>query len=192
MIIMNWNLSVIINVTMAACAAGAVFFHMRQHPVRVVLRYFTVLSNILCSAAALAVAIGRLCGSVPVFVFLLKYAGTAAVTVTLLTVLIFLGPNLGYRFLLTGPDLFLHLICPVLAIVSFIAWDGLNMGFPVVFCGVLPVAAYTGLYFYKVMLAPAEKRWDDFYGFNKDGKWLLSGVVMLLGTFLISLALWRL
>ena len=189
---MNSNLSIITNTALAVFATGAIFSHLRKNPVRAMLRFFTVLSNILCAAAALAVAIGRLCGSLPESVLLLKYTGTSAVTVTLLTVLIFLGPNLGYKFLLTGPDLFLHLICPVLAIISFIAWDGLDMRFPVVFCGVLPVAAYAVLYLYKVVLAPAEKRWDDFYGFNKDGKWVLSAVVMLLGSFLISLVLWLL
>lgn len=185
-------LSFITNMAIAVFVAGAIFSHMRKNPVRAVLRYFTVLSNILCAAAAFAVAIGRLCGTVPVSVLLLKFIGTSAVTVTLLTVLIFLGPNLGYKMLLTGPDLFLHLICPVLAIVSLIAWDRPDMRFADVFYGVLPVAAYAVLYLYKVLLAPVEKRWHDFYGFNKDGKWLISGIAMLSGTFLVSLVLWLL
>lgn len=185
----NWYLSVIINIALSVFVTGAIIIHIRKYPARIVMRYFTVLSNILCAAAALAVAILRLCGSVPMPVLLLKYVGTCAVSVTLLTVLIFLGPRVGYKFLLTGPDLFLHLICPVLAIVSLIAWDGADMGFPVVFCGVLPTAAYAVLYLYKVVLAPEGKRWEDFYGFNKGGRWRLSAVLMLSGTFLISLGI---
>lgn len=184
------NLSVITNIVLAVFAVGAIFSHMKEHPVLLVLRYFTVLSNILCAAAAVAVAAGRLCGSMPMSLLLWKHAGTSAVAVTLLTVLFFLGPKLGYKFLLSGPDLFLHLICPVLAIVSYIAWDSPDMGFGVVFLGVVPTAAYAVLYLYKVLLAPEEKRWNDFYGFNKGGRWKLSGVVMLSGTFLISLVLW--
>ena len=184
------NLSVITNTVLAVLAAGAIFSHMRKHPILLVLRYFTVLSNILCAAAAVAVAAGRLCGNLPMSVLILKHAGTSAVAVTLLTVLFFLGPKLGYKFLLSGPDLFLHLICPVMAIVSYIAWDSPEIGFSLVFCGVIPTAVYAALYLYKVLLAPEEKRWEDFYGFNKGGRWKLSGVVMLSGTFLISLVLW--
>ncbi len=51
-------------------------------------------------------------------------------------------------------------------------------------------AAYAVLYLYKVVLAPEGKRWEDFYGFNKGGRWRLSAVLMLSGTFMISLILW--
>jgi hypothetical protein len=36
---------------------------------------------------------------------------------------------------------------------------------------------------------PEGKRWDDFYGFNKNGKWPVMFAVMLTGTFLICLGL---
>ena len=40
-----------------------------------------------------------------------------------------------------------------------------------------------------VLRAPADKRWEDFYGFNKGGKWPISLALMLLGSFLICMAL---
>ena len=49
-------------------------------------RFFTVQSNVLCAAACLLTAAFAMTGEVPEWVWLLKYAGTAAVTVTMLTV----------------------------------------------------------------------------------------------------------
>ena len=183
--------SILINAAVVCLAVAAIAAHSRKVPVKVVMRYYTVLSNLLCAAACLAVVIARLCGEVPPAVLILKYVGTAAVTVTFLTVMLFLGPFVyDYKLLLTGPDLWLHLICPVLAIASLLLWDKPEASFGVVLLGVLPVPLYGAMYLYRVLLAPAEKRWDDFYGFNRTGKWPLSLVLMLLGAFLISLVLW--
>ena len=89
--------SVLVNLAIVLCTAGAILKHGRNSPMKVVLRYFTALSNILCAIAALAVVIAGLCGHVPQAVLVLKYVSTCAVTVTLLTVLFFLGPMIGYR-----------------------------------------------------------------------------------------------
>lgn len=184
-------LSVFVNLACAALAAAALAAHRRKVPAKILLRYFTVLSNLFCAAASLAVVIARLCGAVPAAVLVLKFAGTAAVAVTLLTVICFLGPFVyGYKLLLTGPDLWLHLICPVLAIVSLLLWDKPDAGFGVALLGVLPVVLYGSLYIYRVLLAPPGRRWDDFYGFNREGRWYVSLVLMLAAAFLISLILW--
>ena len=73
----------------------------------------------------------------------LKYIGTVAVTITLVTVLVFLG--------------------------------------------IVPMLLYGILYLYMVVIS---KKWEDFYGFNKTGKWPISFVLMTVGSFLISLILW--
>ena len=182
--------SVVVNLAIVLCTAGAIIKHGRNSPMKVVLRYFTALSNILCAIAALAVVIGRLCGQVPQAVLVLKYISTCAVTVTLRTVLAFLGPMIGYKPLLTGPDFWLHLVCPVLAIVSLLAWDKPNLGIGAVLLGALPVVAYGLLYLSKVILAPAEKRWDDFYGFNRGGRWPVSFVAITAASLLVSWLLW--
>ena len=183
-------LSICCNVFLAVAAVAAVWAHARHSPLRVVLRFFTVLSNLLCALSALAVALFRLGGALPDAVRLLKYAGTAGVTITLLTVLVFLGPTIGYRVLLTGPDFWLHLACPLLALLSYFAWDRPNLPFWTVLIGVLPMLLYAPLYLCKVLLAPEERRWKDFYGFNRGGRWRLSLLVMLAADFLISAALW--
>ena len=156
------------------------------------LRYYTLLSNLFCALAALALGLALIGGDVPHWIWLWKYIGTAAVTVTLLTVLVFLGPAMGYKALLSGRDLYLHLIGPLLAIVSFCFFEKRPMGFGTALAGMLPVLLYGPLYLYKIRYAPEGRRWDDFYGFNKNGKWPLSCACMLAGTFLICLALMRL
>lgn len=158
------------------------------------LKYFTVLSNLFCAVGALLLAIALIGGGeVPRWVWLWKYVGTAAVTVTLITVLVFLGPSIGYKQLLSGRDLFLHLIGPLLAIVSFCFCERLYpLLFPLALAGLVPVILYGTLYLYKVVLCPEEKRWEDFYGYNKSGKWPLSFAAMVLGGALVCAALWGL
>ncbi|MBR0208999.1 MAG: hypothetical protein IJQ43_08890 [Oscillospiraceae bacterium] len=159
-----------------------------------VLRFFTVQSNLLCGFASLAILISLpVKGEIPHWIWLWKYIGTAAVTVTLNTVLIFLGPAAGYKRLLSGRDLYLHLIGPLLAIVSFCFCERIYpLSFPLALTGLLPVILYGALYFYKVMLCSGEKRWEDFYGYNRNGKWPISCVAMLIGGALVCTALWGL
>ena len=184
--------SILVNLFIAAAVAAAALAHTRKAPMRVVLRFFTALSNLLCAAAALAVALCRVCGTMPFAVGVLKYVGTAAVTVTLLTVVCFLGPTIGYKILFSGPDLWLHLICPVLAVGSLLLWDKPDMPFGAVFLGMLPVPLYGLFYMYRVLYAPEGRRWQDFYGFNRGGKWPLSFAAMVVGAFAVSLILWLL
>ncbi len=149
-------------------------------------RFFTVQSNALCAGAALLMCLAP--GSD--WAWTLKYVGTAAVTVTMLTVLLFLGPSLGsYRELLEGPDLYMHLVTPLLALISFCVLERRGLSLPVALLGLLPTALYGVLYAYKILAAPPEKAWKDFYGFNRGGKWGISLACMLLGTLLICLGL---
>lgn len=189
-------LSILINAFLFLSTAWIVVFSFRKDGVWDfktgfgIFKYFTTLSNVLCAIAALILAIFMLTGQVPRSILMLKYVGTAAVAVTLLTVLVFLGPTQGYKFLLTGDGLFLHLIGPVLAIVSFCFLETETpLSFAESLLGLLPMILYGILYLIKVILVPEEKRWDDFYGFNKGGKWAVSFTAMVIGTFLICVVL---
>ena len=156
------------------------------------LRFFTTLSNILCAAACLLTALAMNAGGVPEWIWTLKYIGTAAVTVTMLTVLLFLAPSFGkgaLKVLLSGTDLFMHLITPLLALVSFCVFERQGMTFCESLWGLLPVLLYGPLYLYKILFAPPEKRWDDFYGFNKQGKWPVAFAAMVAGTFAICMGI---
>ena len=156
------------------------------------LRFFTTLSNILCAAACLLTALAINAGGIPEWIWMLKYIGTAAVTVTMLTVLFFLAPSFGkgaLKVLLSGTDLFMHLIIPLLALVSFCVFEKRGMTFCQSLWGMLPVVLYGPVYLYKILFALPEKRWDDFYGFNKQGKWPVAFAGMVLGTFLICMGI---
>lgn len=183
--------SMIMNALIVMLVAGCVIKGlMIASPRGKLFRFFTTLSNLLLalsSAAVLACSVSPL----PLWAVVLKYAGTCAVTVTMLTVLLFLGPvSQGWKGLLTGLELILHLICPLLALVSFIFFEKTDMPAWTIAVGAAPVALYGLLYGYKVVMAPEERRWEDFYGFNRGGKWALSYVLMLLATALIAFALW--
>lgn len=154
-------------------------------------RFFTVLSNALCAIAALMMAVSQLGGAVPSFVLLMKYLGTVSVTVTLLTVFLFLGPSVGgYRDLLSGDNLYMHLIGPLLAILSFCLLEKRELAFGTAMTGLLPVLLYGMLYLYKVVFAPEDRRWEDFYGFNKGGKWPISYGAMIAGTAIVCVVFW--
>ena len=165
--------------------------HWDSGRVRKTFRFYTCQSNVLCAASGLAMAIARFSGDVPRWVWTLKYIGTAGVTVTMLTVFLFLAPSVGkdwYGVLLKGaPNLFMHLLTPIMAIVSFCLFEKRGMSFPHSLWGLLPVIVYGQHYLYRILLAPDGKKWDDFYGFNKQGKWPLAFAMMIAGTFIVCL-----
>ena len=112
------------------------------------------------------------------------------VTVTLLTVIVFLGPALGYKSQLSGAGFYYHLVGPLLAIVSFCFLERVfDLSFVLSLLGIVPVLLYGLFYLYKVVLCPEEKRWEDFYGYNKSGKWPISFAAMMVGAFVICLLL---
>ena len=154
------------------------------------LRYFTILSNLLNAVAAVLVAITVTEQGLPFGVWLLKYVAAAAVTVTFVTVMVFLGPTLGYKSLLEGSGFYYHVTGPLLAVISFCFLERFHaLDFPLLLLGLLPVVLYEVLYAWKVLFCPEERRWEDFYGYTKGGHWLLSACVMLLGTVMICVLL---
>jgi len=155
-------------------------------------RYFTVLSNNFCAFAALIMAISQMFGDVPRPVFMLKYYGAVSLTLTFLTVFLFLIPfQGGYRKWLVGDNLFAHLITPLLAILSLGLLERQRMSFAAAMTGLLPMVFYGGVYLYKVLLAPEDRRWEDIYGFNRGGKWPISCVATFAVTSLICVVFWR-
>ena len=124
--------------------------------VRTAFRFFTVQSNVLCALAALITAVCRLAGNLPRWAWMLKYIGTAAVSVTMVTVFVFLAPSIGKGWvdiLLKGGDLFMHLLTPLMALVSFCFLEKQGMTFAQALAGLLPVALYGPLYLYKILFA---------------------------------------
>ena len=163
----------------------------------VIFRYFTVDSNLLCAVSCVFSLIQSLRGRERwgKASMLFRYAGTAAVAVTLTTVLVFLGPLYGYPAMFANWNLWLHLLGPVLAILSFVLLerDGTFPEKKHLLLSLLPVVVYGAVYFAMVILLGEEKGgWPDFYGFNMGGRWYVSFAAMLAGTLLIGAALRKL
>ena len=158
-------------------------------------RYFTVDSNLLVALASLLLMIaqiGSLKNGRPVSRGLLvfKQVGTTAVGVTFFTVFCFLGTLYGYKAMIEGVSFFMHLITPLLAMLGFWLLDrGQDIRFRSVFLGLLPTALYGVVY---VTMTVFRKQWQDFYGFNIGGRWILSCVIMGIATLVISIVLWAL
>ena len=185
--------SIVINITISLMVLVAVLMHLKKTTARILFRFFTLQSNVFCALTCLVFACFEIAGVVPEAVYILKFTGTVAVMVTFLTVMLFLGPVVhSYKEMFVGPDLFLHLICPLAALVAYIFPDRTRMSPWAVFFGVLPVILYGILYLKKVVFTKGENAWEDFYGFNKDGKWKISFVLMIAATALLSFLMYTL
>lgn len=163
-------------------------------------RFFTVDSNILVAVGSLVMLtynIRRFNNpdiAIPNGLRLFKFAGTVAVTVTLITVLAFLGPTTGYDIMFEGPCLFMHLLTPLAAILTFSVFeaDG-KFSMKQALIGVIPTAVYGVVYLILVVkIGKDNGGWNDFYGFNSgmlEGKWYISMIAMLGFTYLFSLGI---
>ncbi|MBO4678005.1 MAG: Pr6Pr family membrane protein [Oscillospiraceae bacterium] len=126
------------------------------------LRYFTVLSNFLCGIAALIhfcfLAVRK---SAPRWVLRLSYMGAAAVGVTLMVIMLFLGPLYGYREMLKGANLWFHLLIPLLAILDHILLEpGERPSFRDTFLCLIPVVLY-GAGYVANLLINGVGEWPD-------------------------------
>lgn len=160
-------------------------------------KYFTNDSNILMALTSIGIIVCDILmllkerEDIDQLALLLKQVGTVAATVTFLTVMFFLGPTQGYGIMLAGKNLYLHLICPVLAILSYVFTEYTqnkkeNMFVYSVY-GIIPTFLYGIVYL--IMVVVVEDGWEDFYGFNQGGLWYVSVFVMLAATYVISLGL---
>lgn len=156
-------------------------------------RFFTNDSNIFAALTALAVvpfnirSIRSGKDEIPEWVLTLKMVGTAAVTLTMAVVIVFLGPTQGYVRMFSGVCLELHLICPLLAIISFCFFErGMRITKKRLLWTLVPTFIYGTVYLVNVVFT---KVWPDFYGFNIGGVWYISYFALPAFTYLLALCL---
>ena len=157
------------------------------------LKYFTVLSNLLMGLASLIYVIGLLTRkgtrrSVS-WADLLKCVATTSVTLTLRTVLVFLGPLYGYQMMFSGVNFWLHAVIPVLAIIDLMFLDtDVRYEVGATFLSVVPMILY-GIFYIGNILINGRGEWpntNDWYGF---AMW---GIPIRLVIFvIISVLTWR-
>ena len=164
-------------------------------------RYFTTDSNLLMAVIALVYAgFNVLClfrpeTAEPKWLHILKFTGTTAVSVTFVTVVIFLGPTAamksgarGYFRMFEGNVFFLHFLCPLLAIVSFTLLErGPRLSVIETLWALIPTVVYSIIYY--IMVVKAARPWPDFYGFTFGGKmWAVPFSVLGMYTLTFGLA----
>lgn len=166
------------------------------------IKYFTVQSNLLFGAFAGVFAVYELiCGSaeaMPEILYLLKYIFTVGVTLTMLTVLLYLAPVVekSYPPLFKGANLYFHLLVPLLGVISFCFFEkGASISIPQVFLGLIPFALY-GIYYSINALSHAENGQVslkyDWYSFLANGidKAAAAAGIMTVAAAAICFGLW--
>ena len=172
------------------------------------LKYFTVDSNILLGVFALLAAVDqrrvlkREKSEVFVSTYILKLTGTVGVTLTMLVTIFFLAPTMsatyGVLALFSYSNFFLHLLNPVLGIVTFLCFERSNrIAFRHTITGIIPMLLYAVYYVGEAVIHSENglvAKGYDWYGFLAAG--VRSAVVVLpiliLITWGISVALWNL
>ena len=135
------------------------------------LRYYTVLSNLLEGLAALLTAVFTaliLAGKakeLPRWLTLLRYAGVTSVSLTFLTVMVYLGPVFGFNIMFNDANLYFHLLIPLLAIAEalLLSWEKLR--FTDSFAAALPTLLY-GIWYVINNLVNGREGNDIYYLFH--------------------------
>lgn len=158
-------------------------------------KYFTILSNIFCAICSLVIGIYEILvykkkkEEIPNIVYLFKYISTLCVTITFLTVMFFLFPTQGAKAMFGGTNGFLHILSPILAIVTYLFFEHAvqkEVIYIKALYATIPIVIYAILYLIMVVIL---EKWEDFYGFNRGNMWYLFLIGMTILTYALSLGL---
>ena len=163
-------------------------------------RAFTTDSNLFAALACAILLPFRLrtlfggYAELPAWALTVKYIAVCSVTLTLFTVLCFLAPTKGWGKMFGKANLWLHLICPLLCILSFLFTEGgAPLPFPATFFALIPIVLYGSVYLVQVvMIGETRGGWRDFYGFNRGGRWFVSLPLMIGASYAVALGQWAL
>ena len=156
-------------------------------------RFFTIDSNILAALSCLAVIpfniralkTGEDC--IPLWAARFKFIGTDVVALTMLTVLFYLIPVQGIELMTASSNLYLHIICPPVVILSFILLEKCTLKKKDYLFGVATVFVYAVIYLMQVVvIGEAAGGWPDFYNFNDNNTWPFFFAGIMLFTYLVS------
>jgi hypothetical protein len=88
------------------------------------LTYYTIDSNIFLLISSILYLISR--KNIPKAVQLFRYSATLSVMITFLVVVFILYPMYDFNFqfmFLEGPNLYMHVLCPIISLISFIFFE---------------------------------------------------------------------
>jgi len=153
------------------------------------LKYFTVLSNLFEGAACIYFLLHSN-QETDAFRDVLKYVASCAVTLTLIVVLVFLGPIFGYTFMFRGANFYFHLLIPLLAIGEFVVFNETKMEKRENGYMMLPIFLYGIYYLGNIALngIGVFPNKNDWYGFFLFGNIAAVFIIMALfgGDYLIG------
>lgn len=169
-------------------------------------KYFTVDSNVFAGLISLAYVIYKftVCGKkstkLPKAFYILKLAATTGVTLTMMVTVFYLAPTSNGNFLryFINSNFFMHLITPLLCIISFIFFEAaepqkLVMSIP----GIIPMLLYSFFYTPNVLLHLEDGKpvkaydWYNFLAAGAQSVWYVVPMLYVI-TWIFALGLWAL
>ena len=151
------------------------------------LKYFTILSNLFEAFACL------------IWLYKkderIKYIAAVSVALTLVVVLVFLGPIFGYPFMFMGSNLWFHLIVPVISILEVIIFNRNTISRKDNLLALLPMVIYGIGYVGNILINGIGNRpyTNDWYGFFMWGYQGAVAIILIiiLGTYFIGFIIRR-
>ena len=165
-------------------------------------QFFTVDSNILlllCTITYviyLALYLKKRIATIPKWVVVFKMAGTVGVTITFLVTVCFLTFLYGWH-LFVNSNLFFHVLCPIIACVSFFSAENApKISFKASLWLMAPMICYGFYYVTNVLIHMENGQVSylyDFYGFAQGGAFsiVISLTIMLALNFGLSFAFYQ-
>ena len=122
---------------------------------------------------------------------LLMFSSVTAVTLTFLVSLFLLAPVKGFVLIFTGSRFFLHAVCPILAVLTFVFFICDHyITLKEIVWAIVPVTFYAIIYILMVVVIGEENGgWNDFYGFATVVPLWVSIIVIMPLTCAIALLL---
>ncbi|MBR4745178.1 MAG: hypothetical protein IK070_00515 [Clostridia bacterium] len=170
------------------------------------LQFYTVQSNLLMGIMAVVYAVYDVLllqnkiSKIPTGLSLLKLMFTVGVSVTLLTVVLYLTPITGSNCaaLYMNSNLFFHILVPIFAIITFLCFEKTkSIKFRYVLLCLIPTVLYGVYYvinaFTHIVDGKVPYKYDWYlFAQGSIGMTIVVFSVMLIFAYLISAALWRL
>ncbi len=164
------------------------------------LKFYTIDSNILMAAASFIFVIYEIkllkkqIKEIPKKIYIFKFVATSAITLTFLITAIFLAPQYGFYAMYNNNNLFLHLIVPVLSIITYILYEHHQNKYKYALYGIIPMFIYSIYYSSRILIHLNDGGLTfkyDFYGFlqgNLNNIYIVIPVIYLV-SYLIALFL---
>lgn len=125
---MKKRISLLLNVLIIIFEVRALIMNLHENGL--LIEYYTIDSNMLALVSSMIYFVYLILDErMPRWLELFKYMTTICLTITFLVVLFILAPMYSFNykfFLLDGAFVYQHLLCPIIAIITFLFFDTLH------------------------------------------------------------------